>query len=532
MPHRLRSASASYFLRLTILFCLYFTAGKLGLSAPFTSGNVSPFWPASGVALAGVLLWGYSMWPAIAGAAFLVNFWSSLPAEAALGMALGNTCAALAGGFLLRRVAGLNIHLRLRDIIAILTLGAFVSPMVAATAGTVSLSLAGVKAWSGWGTAFRVWWFGDGMGILMVTPLILSLRDTRTRLRTLLRGELLGLLLGTTIVVLVIFSHTLGQFIRDDVLAFAVFPFVIWAAIRFRLPGASLICLLIAIVAIWGTSQGHGPFVRHSALHNAILLQLFLAILSISGLFLAAVIVERADAEEALRKLSGRLLRLQDAERRRLARELHDSSGQHLVALQMNLSMLSRVPSHDDAERANLLTRCQEILERVVKEIRTLSHLLYPPLLDEAGLVSALRWYIDGLVERSGLEVELDISQNFERLPEELETTIFRIVQECLTNIHRHSGSLVARISLVRLPSQVLLRIRDEGRGIGVEFPDDRTQFASDFGVGIRGISERVHELRGQLKIKRAVPGTLVEVIFPVPADKRVDEHKATAMQA
>ena len=521
---------ATYFLRLLGLFCLYFSAGKLGLSAPFTSGNVSPFWPASGVALAGILLWGYSVWPAIAAAAFLVNFWSPLPREAALGIAAGNTAAAVVGGFLLRRLANLDLHLRLRDVMAILSLGAFVSPIVAASVGTATLSFAGVKAWSSMGTAFRVWWFGDGMGILIVTPLILALRDARTRLRALVSGEMFGLFLGTVIVVLLIFSHTLGQFIRDDVLAFALFPFVIWAAIRFRLVGASMVCFLISVIAIWGTAHGHGPFVRHSPLHNAVLLQLFLAVLAISGLSLAALIMERTDAETALRHLSGRLLRIQDAERRRLARELHDSSGQHLVALQMNLGALARLPADNDRERTELLARCQTILDRVVKEIRTLSHLLYPPLLDEAGLVSALRWYVDGLSERSGLEVELNVSQNFERLPEDLETPIFRIVQECLTNIHRHSGSAVARISLVRLPGQVVLRIRDEGRGIGVEFPGDQAQLASDFGVGIRGIAERVHELRGQLRIKRAVPGTLVEVVFPLPSRKRSEEHKIAAV--
>src|SRR6266480_2097178 len=138
LSRNVQGTSTAYFLRLLGVFALYLAAGKLGLSAPFTSGNVSPFWPASGIALASVLLWGYRMWPAIGTAAFLVNFWSPIPTEAALGIAVGNTSAALVGGVLLHRLGRLDLSLdRLKDVIALLALGALVSPVVAATIGTM-----------------------------------------------------------------------------------------------------------------------------------------------------------------------------------------------------------------------------------------------------------------------------------------------------------------------------------------------------------------------------------------------------------
>lgn len=508
---------AAYILRLSAVFGLYLTAGEIGLSSPFTSGNVSPFWPASGIALASVLLWGYRMWPAIAAAAFLVNFWSPIPTQAALGIAVGNTSAALVGSLLLHRLGRLNLSLdRLRDVIALLSLGALVSPVVAATIGTTTLSLTHVKAWSGFGTALPVWWFGDAMGVLIATPLVLSARQVRPLWLRFGSFEVLSLFAGTIVTSLLMFSQALGQSVRDDVLAFAVFPFVIWAAIRFRLVGASIVCLLVAMIAVWGTAHGNGPFVKHDPIHNAILLQSFLAVLSVSGLSLAAVISERARAEYALRNLSRRLMQLQDEERRRLARELHDSTGQNLVALQMNLAALNQRISRSDRGSADLLADSIGILDRVVKEIRTLSYLLYPPLLDEAGLPSALQWYIDGLVQRGSLAIDLHISSDVGRLPQELETAIFRIVQECLTNIHRHSGSSVARIALTTKRGQAILRIRDEGRGVPAQLLGDPAANPSSFGVGIRGITERVRELDGKLRIKNAMPGTIVEVILPL----------------
>jgi hypothetical protein len=184
--HRLRhdhspGAFQSYAVRLALVFVLYLAAGKLGLSVPFTSGNVSPVWPASGVALASVLLWGYEVWPAIALAAFLVNFLSPIPTLSGVGIALGNTSSALVGGYLMRRFKDRLSFERLRDVLGLMALGAAVAPMIAASVGVTTLLLTHVRAWYGFSTAWQVWWLGDAMGVLIITPMFFVTRRELTR---------------------------------------------------------------------------------------------------------------------------------------------------------------------------------------------------------------------------------------------------------------------------------------------------------------------------------------------------------------
>jgi PAS domain S-box-containing protein len=691
-----------YLLRLVGVFLLYLVAGKLGLAVPFTSGNVSPVWPAAGVGLAAVLLWGYSVWPGIAAAAFFVNFLSPIPPAAAAGIAVGNTSSALVAGYLLRRFGRVELSLaRLRDVLSLLILGAIVSTTVAASVGTTTLFLTHVRPWSAFGTAWRVWWIGDAMGVLVVAPLLLVGRGLGRSLGWTRGSELLTLLLAATATGFAIFSRVMGLSLRDDVLAYALFPFVIWAALRFHVMGAAAVSFLVSAIAVWGTAQGYGPFVKSSPLHNSLLLQSFLALVSVTGLILAAVIRERehiseafetkekllaelerkerslqenqarldlaqqaarigvwewdlesdevlwcsgapalygikqsvyrlryqewlqmvhpddrdpvrrsvdnalagtgehdlefrtippdgalrwlagrgkvfrdptgkpvrmigicvdvtelkraqdglreahdqleervaertaelaesnrallaeisdrTQAQDALRVLSGRLLHLQDEERRRIARELHDSTGQSLAALQMNLAVVLQRTSSKDGKITQALADSVELAQQVVNEIRTMSYLLHPPLLDEAGLASALRWYVDGVRERSKIKIDLDLSPQIGRLSQGLETAIFRIVQECLANIHRHSGSSSAKIRLAHEGSLIRLTVQDEGKGISPEFlQGSGTQMPSTAGVGIRGMQERVRDLGGLMRIRPANPGTIVEVELPL----------------
>jgi signal transduction histidine kinase len=216
-----------------------------------------------------------------------------------------------------------------------------------------------------------------------------------------------------------------------------------------------------------------------------------------------------------LRDLSARLLQMQDEERRRIARELHDSVGQMLAALGMNLSAVRNDIDHL-ARTAATLTDSETLVQEMVTEVRTISHLLHPPLLDEAGLSSALRWYVDGFSQRSGIRVDLDMPDNFERLPVELETAIFRVVQECLTNIHRHSGSPTAKIRLRQRDHEVVVDIEDKGRGIPA-YKLEQMASAGAPGVGVRGMQERLRQLGGKLEIESNSSGTRVKVRLPLP---------------
>jgi len=222
---------------------------------------------------------------------------------------------------------------------------------------------------------------------------------------------------------------------------------------------------------------------------------------------------EMMSQSELLRELSGRLLMTQDEERRRIARELHDSAGQSLAALSMDLSRIEKDVQLNPAHLAKGIQDAQDRLRQLSQEIRTASYLLHPPLLDELGLSSALHWYVEGLAERSGLDIKLSIADNLQRLAPEMELAIFRLVQECLTNIHRHSGSKTAQIRIAREPDKIHVEVRDQGKGMSKEqIAQVRSQ---GVGVGIRGMRERVHQLRGELVIESEAGGTRISATFP-----------------
>jgi signal transduction histidine kinase len=214
----------------------------------------------------------------------------------------------------------------------------------------------------------------------------------------------------------------------------------------------------------------------------------------------------------ALRRLSNRLMTMQDDERRRIARELHDGLGQEMVALKMLLNGIA----HSPRSLPDYIGDATSVIDRATQQIRTLSYLLHPPLLDEVGLLSALRWYLEGLTQRSGIETKLEVSPtDFPRLALEVETAMFRIIQEALTNVFRHSGARQAWISLTQREGTVSVKVRDDGKGVSDGIVELRSGTP---GVGIRGMSERAKELGGQLLVARAHPGTIVEVTIPVPA--------------
>jgi signal transduction histidine kinase len=218
-------------------------------------------------------------------------------------------------------------------------------------------------------------------------------------------------------------------------------------------------------------------------------------------------------AISGLRQLSVRLLQAQDEERRRLARELHDSVGQLLVAITMNIQTLRSAPLPPDATAA--LEENAKLVDQISSEIRTMSHLLHPPLLDEVGLASALRWYIDEFSKRSKIVVKLEIAGDFGRLSNEMEIAIFRMVQECLSNVHRHSNSETGEVRLLRDAQQVWVEVRDHGKGITRE--KQVALNGQQGGVGFRGMRERIQQLGGSLDIRSDEHGTLVRATMAVP---------------
>jgi PAS domain S-box-containing protein len=228
-------------------------------------------------------------------------------------------------------------------------------------------------------------------------------------------------------------------------------------------------------------------------------------------------LTERKQGEKALRGLSTRLLQLQDEERRRIARELHDAIGQNLVGLVTNLTLAHRSAGRLNPKARQALSAGLEVAEQSLNEMRTLSYLLHPPLLDEDGLASALAWYVKGFAERSEIKIDLKVSPNFGRLPQEVETTLFRVVQESLTNVHRHSKSPTASIRLSRRATEVKLEIADKGQGMPAKALHSGYQKSGQLGVGIMGMSERAGQLGGRLEIDSSRRGATIRVVIPIP---------------
>jgi signal transduction histidine kinase len=223
---------------------------------------------------------------------------------------------------------------------------------------------------------------------------------------------------------------------------------------------------------------------------------------------------ELGAAEVNLRRLSGQLMNLQDEERRRIARELHDSSGQIIAALGLNLATLQTEEGNLSSHAAAALNESLELTRQFSRELRTISHLLHPPLLDESGLDSALRWYVEGFAQRSNISVKLQISAGLGRLSKELEIAVFRIVQECLTNVHRHSGSDRASIQLSRDDRQITVQVRDFGHGISSAANGKESPRQVWPGVGMMGMQERVRQLGGRLDVRSDAQGTLVVAVM------------------
>jgi signal transduction histidine kinase len=225
-------------------------------------------------------------------------------------------------------------------------------------------------------------------------------------------------------------------------------------------------------------------------------------------------VTARRKSEDAVHLLSARLLRIQDETRRRIARELHETIAQSLAGLRMNLGMLKADAGVERERRA--VAESITIVDQTLREVRTMSYLLHPPMIDQAGLPTALRWYIEGFQDRSGIVTALDVPDDLGRLSRDLETSAFRIIQECLTNVQRHSGSTTARVSLQRSRGSLSIEVADDGRGIAADLREDHAALLAS-GVGIAGINERAHELGGSMTVTSTEDGTRIVVKLPVP---------------
>jgi signal transduction histidine kinase len=297
---------------------------------------------------------------------------------------------------------------------------------------------------------------------------------------------------------------------------------VLLAAVRFGEKGASGAILIVAVILTWGALHGRGLFPSEDPERSVLALQLLLTALSIPVLMLGASIDELRRAERTTRELAASLVRAQDEERRRIARDLHDSTGQNLIAATL---IAGRLENALPPSAAPVLKQLEDTLQQSIREVRTVSYLLHPPLLDEAGLGMAVRCFVEGYTERSGVAVDLEISPDVDRLAPDVELVLFRLVQEALTNVSRHSKSTTAQIRLARERAadgdDIVLTVEDAGRGMASvgglrALHGRRNGHRTTQGVGLASMRERLHQIGGRLEIDSVVGRTTLKATVPV----------------
>ena len=519
-----------FLLPVVTVFVAYYLAATLAQTTTnIRSGNLGPVWPASGIALAAVLAYGYRVWPGLAAGALLGAYQSPVFLLTAAGQAAGATLAALVGAFLLRRIDHFDPALsRLRDALALIVLGAFASAVLSASIGVWSLYATGLQAYSGLASAWLIYWLGDATGVLLVTPLVFTwqaLVRIRSRKRIV---ELAALVVVVLAACLLIFGDLPLVPIRLHVLAFAVLPLVMWAAIDFGIGGASLSVFLIATAATLLTAMGFGPFSVNTPFVNAALLDVLFAVLAISGLAMAAVIAERERSEtereqlirvqtameareEALSTVSRRLIEAQEQERRRIARELHDDIGQRLSLLAVNLTGM--VNGAGDAARfQSQAIEVQRKAAEIATDIQTMSHRLHSSALELLGAAAAIQHLCEEFAEQQTAVVHFESHGLPDELPRDVALCLFRIVQEGLNNAVKHSGVRLFKVSLWGTPGYVQLIVRDAGKGFDV------AAGRAGRGLGLVSMEERIKLVGGDLSIdSQPHHGTAIHARVPVP---------------
>jgi signal transduction histidine kinase len=508
----------------------------LGAEAAFYIGTLSDrifalFWPPNVVLFCALLIVPQRRWWLYIAAAFpahvIAEVGVGMPARQLLVAFATNCMVALLNAYGVRRFVGDPPWFgTFQKASLYIFIAAGVGPALSALGGAF-VPILGGGALSNYWIYWAHWYVANALPNLTIGPVFLiwfangpswsRWVPSRRHIEPLI---LAVLLLGTCMVV----PHVGGRLpsVFLPALLLSSLPFVLWAAVRYGEKGASGAILVVTVVLTFRALHGSGLLFDADPERSVLALQLFLTGLSIPVLLLGALIDELRGTEQTLRELAISVVRAQDEERRRIARDLHDSTGQNLIAATL---LLGRIEDALPAAAKPMLAQVEEALQQSIREVRTVSYLLHPPLLDEMGLAPALRGYVDGYMERSGIAVDLEIAPDIDRLPADTELAVFRVVQEALTNVSRHSRSPTAGIRLARKRASdgqtIVLTIEDAGRGIRA-IGNRRALIGRKVGsgcpgVGLASMRERLHQIGGRLEIDSAVGRTVVKAIIPVP---------------
>lgn len=507
---------------------LYF----LGAEAAFFIGTLSDkifalFWPPNVVLFCALLIVPYQRWWRYLVAALpahtIAELMVGMPILQLLIAFITNCTAALLNAYAVRYwIGGAPWFSTFRTTLIYILIAAGVSPAISALGGAF-VPILGSGGLSDYWIFWSHWYLANALPNLTLGPVFLIWFADRGQwqLWFVPRRQIEPLMIAAAIAGSCFIAAALAGHLRDSSFLAAVFflplPFVSWAAVRYGEKGAGAGVLLVTVILTSLTLRAPGLFPEEKPDRDVLALQLFLMGLSIPLLLLGASIDDLRRTERSTRELATSVLRTQDQERRRIARELHDSTGQNLIA---GTLIARRIQELMPPSAEPLMDQLNGVLQQSISELRTLSYLLHPPLLDEAGLGTALRCYVDGFVERSGIIVYLDVMSDFGRLTADIELVLFRIVQEALTNVSRHANSPTAYIQLRRqhrASGEVVdLTIEDAGRGMPQARVRALTSTATRQGLGLASMRERLHEIGGRLEIESEEGRTCVRAVIPL----------------
>jgi signal transduction histidine kinase len=501
-----------------------------GAEVAFSIGTLSdrifaPFWPPNIVLLCALVLVPERRWWLFIAAAFpahvLAEIGVGMPPSQYLIAFATNCMVAMLSAYGIRRLIGeppwfINLH----QAVLYVLIAVVVSPAVSALGGAL-VRIAGGEPFENYWTYWVQWYNANALAGATLGPVFLTWIGIDTNpsafagSRKLEAAALLAGLVGACLVTFGAAPDTLPSGFLPT-LHYLPVPFIVWGAVRFGSVGASGTILIVTVVSIWRNLQGAASFSDDTPEENVLALQVFLTALSIPALLLGAAIEELRRAKDTMQELAGSLLRVHDEERRGVSRQLHDKVAQDLAAAHL---VTARFEQEAPASRA-MIAELGRALQRAMSELRTMSYHLHPPLLDEAGLDLALKSYIGELAKRSGVTVDFALSSDSARLSPDMEIVLFRVIQDAVTTVHRHSGSLRARIALTIARTggeqKIALAIEDVGDAADTLSPARIAGPHELAGTGLAGMRERLRRIGGRVQVETALGRTIITAIVPI----------------
>jgi signal transduction histidine kinase len=508
------------------LACLYFAVGMLGLLLAFGFGRAQIIWSSTGVAFAGLALFGIRYWPAIAVADVLLSLAAGYSPATCAGVMVAKVLEAVAGVYLYRRYAGRRNNFRqVRDVVTFV-LAAAASSALGAAIGLGAMALGGTELVGNQARVWANWAFGDLVSDLVLAPFLVNLASAPWRAwRSRQRWEAAALLLAILATAAAVFTKRL---VLDQLLipfTFPLFPLLVWAALRFEQTGASVASLLVTFLSLFIAARGTVAFDQTNFNRALLTVHGYMFVLTISGYCLAAAVTERRLAversqglSEQLRALSQRMDTAREEERVRLSRELHDQLGQQLTGLGLAVSSLSKkLPPGSQPLRAKA-GEINDILHETISIVQRISTELRPGVVNELSITEALQWLSEKFAADADVPVTFRNEAGQVHLDDTAKVNVFRIFQEAFANITRHAHATAAVLEVQKMAGGLRIALQDDGVGIP---PAARAAANS---LGLVGMRERALSCGAQVRVDHSPffgtaerPGTMVEVLLPLP---------------